>query len=112
MQEALMPSRVRFRSALVIVACVMTAAFVSGCSSELPASRFASDETSPIDRKTAVEVAKTDAVRRYSGVRIANVDVVRMDTAWIIELQDQSGTGLRYAISARDGSIRERRVFQ
>lgn len=68
--------------------------------------------SAPVSRDSAVMSARQDAYYRYGELAGGGVDVQRRGGFWIIELRRAQGGGLRYAISANDGSIRQRSTFQ
>jgi hypothetical protein len=104
-----------FRTFPVALAAALLAG-ATGCSSATPtpAAPDAPAEAAgaPVTRDSAVLSARQDAYYRYGEVAGGGVDVQRSGGFWIIELRRAQGGGLRYAISANDGSIRQRSTFQ
>lgn len=72
----------------------------------------AAAEPKPVDRVQAIQSARTDASMRYRELWVADVGAQRVGLFWIVELRSPTGSGVRYAISSQDGSIRERNTFQ
>lgn len=93
-------------------------ALAAGCA---PAQTASSAAVSPsreaaardtVSRTTAIQNAQRDAAFRYAEVQVARVDARRHGDFWVVELTSASGSGLRYTISAHDGSIRERNMHR
>jgi hypothetical protein len=98
----------------LLAASVLLATFACGCA-EAPAPRAPATPESvevDIDRATAVRTARRDAASQYGDHWIAWVDATQLGRWWVVELRARNGKGMRYAISTRDGSIRERSLFQ
>ncbi|MFO0593532.1 MAG: hypothetical protein U0441_38685 [Polyangiaceae bacterium] len=92
---------------------VLAAAASTGCDAQKPAAQspvVASHEA--ISRSDAIQNAQRDAAFRYAEVSVVRVDARRLGAYWVVELAAANGSGLRYTISAHDGSIRERNTFQ
>jgi hypothetical protein len=102
-----------YRSFSVLLAAALLAG-AAGCSSAARAPLAPEDEAEDlsVSRETAEASARQDAYYRYGELAGGGVDVQRRGGFWIIELRNAHGGGLRYAISADDGSIRERTTFQ
>jgi hypothetical protein len=86
---------------------------LSGCDAQKPqpaAPSHAQQES--VTRTAAIQNAQTDAAFRYAEVQVARVEARRQGGYWVVELTSPTGSGLRYTISALDGSIRERNTFQ
>jgi uncharacterized lipoprotein YajG len=103
-----------FGSALVLA----TLALAAGCAPQQPPSsagvspsREAAAHDS-VSRTTAIQNAQRDAAFRYAEVQIARVDARRQGAFWVVELVSTNGSGVRYTISAHDGSIRERNLYR
>jgi hypothetical protein len=56
--------------------------------------------------------ARAGRVARYREIPVSEIGAQRLGGFWIVELRSPSGSGLRYAISTTDGTIRERSTFQ
>ena len=97
-----------------LVAVLATLAALAGCEPQKPpaAAAQAPVQQEGVDRATAIQQAQRDAAFRYSEVQVARVDAQRRGGFWVVELTTPSGSGLRYTISAQDGSIRQRNTFQ
>src|SRR5262245_36222766 len=104
------------KTSTAVLALVLSALFVSalgGCaSSSAQAGARAPSEARDVSRAGAIASARQDAVRSYGDGWVAAVDAQLRGSFWVVELRSANGAGLRYAISARDGSIRERNTFQ
>jgi len=86
---------------------------LAGCAgSSTPDEARAPSETHDVNRAVAIQSARRDATRSYGDGWIAAVDAHYLGGFWVVELRAATGAGIRYAISARDGSIRERNVLQ
>jgi hypothetical protein len=96
------------------LALLLGLALLSGCEAQKPPSSPQQAQAQPdsITRATAIQSAQRDAAFRYSEVRVARVDARRQGGFWVVELTSMTGSGVRYTISALDGSIRERNMFQ
>lgn len=102
----------RYAGILVTFLSLTTLA-LAGCDAQKPPAQApASAASDSVTRATAIQFAQRDAAFRYSEVAIARVDARRHGGFWVVELTSQTGSGLRYTISANDGSIRERNTFQ
>jgi hypothetical protein len=102
----------RIQATLVLV---LGLAALAGCEPQKPAasaSTGAPVQEVSVDRTTAIQQAQRDAAYRYAEVQVARVDAHRQGSFWVVELTSTSGSGLRYTISAQDGSIRQRNLFQ
>ncbi len=98
-----------------LVFALLTAAGLAGCDAQKPqpqAPAAASPSSEGVTRTTAIQNAQRDAAYRYSELPIARVDARRQGGFWVVELTTYTGPGLRYTISALDGSIRGRNMFQ
>lgn len=94
-------------------AAVVLGVLVGGC--EAPPAKAPSRHervAAGISRAAAIHTARRDAALRFGEGWIAWIDVAQLGRYWVIELGAQNGTRMRYAISLRDGSIRERSIFQ
>ena len=69
-------------------------------------------EPAEVSREVAVNTARSDAATHFQAPSVAATDAQRTGPYWVVELRTPNGTGLRYAISRRDGSIRQRDSFQ
>lgn len=87
-------------------------AALAGCDAPKPAPRAATQAPRELTREAAIQNAQRDAAFRYAEVSIARVDARRLGGFWVVELTAVNGSGLRYTISALDGSIRGRNSFQ
>jgi hypothetical protein len=102
-----MPSSSRWP---LVAALLVTA--LSACAPATPAADAAS-APEVLDRKAAIASATRDASFQYGGdAWIAKTFAHQDGRFWIIELHAKSGALVRYAISTRDGGIRERAVLQ
>ncbi|MBK8254088.1 MAG: hypothetical protein IPK82_15660 [Polyangiaceae bacterium] len=100
----------------VFVCCSFFAiAFAAaGCEPQKPAASAVAKprESEGVTRQSAILEAQRDAAFRHAELQVARVDARRQGGFWVVELTSHSGSGLRYTISAQDGSIRERNLFQ
>src|SRR5262245_40104113 len=86
---------------------------LAGCgASSTPDEARSPSEAHDVNRAGAIQSARQDASRSYGDGWIAAVDAQYRAGFWVVELRAANGAGIRYAISARDGSIRERNTFQ
>ncbi len=69
-------------------------------------------EPAEVSRELAVNTARSDAARHFQATSVAATDAHQTGPYWVVELRTANGTGLRYAISRQDGSIRQRDSFQ
>jgi hypothetical protein len=99
----------RFTGTFVLV---LALAAMAGCDAPRPEPATASSTQRDVTREAAIQNAQRDAAFRYAEVPIARVDARRLGGFWVIELTAANGSGLRYTISALDGSIRQRNSFQ
>jgi hypothetical protein len=98
---------------LALVLSALFAPALGGCaSSSAQDAARAPTEARDVNRAGAIASARQDAVRSYGDGWVAAVDAQYRSGFWVVELRAANGAGLRYAISARDGSIRERNTFQ
>ena len=65
-------------------------------------------EVREVRRADAVATARHDATRRYGEGWTAPSGAQYSSGFWVVDLRAPSGAGLHYAISVRDGTIRER----
>jgi hypothetical protein len=99
--------------ALVVLSTFACA--LGGCASARaadPQAQGASDIVRELNRADAIASAREDALRIYGSGWGAQVDAQYQGGFWVVELRAPTGYRLRYAISARDGSIRERNMIQ
>lgn len=95
------------------IVLVLGLAALAGCEPPQPAaSAPAPVREEGVDRTTAIQHAQRDAAFRHAELQIARVDAHRQGGFWVVELTSPTGSGLRYTISAQDGSIRQRNMFQ
>lgn len=98
---------------ILVSLLALAAVPLAGCDAPKPQAQApvaaASDS---ITRQSAIQSAERDARFRYAELAISRVDARRLGAFWVVELTSQTGSGLRYTISANDGSIRERNTFQ
>lgn len=104
----------KFRRPCRMFVLLLCLAGLAGCEAQKPPQSAPSPQAQQdsISRTTAIQSAQRDAAFRYSEVRVARVDARRQGGFWVVELTSMSGSGVRYTISALDGSIRERNMFQ
>jgi hypothetical protein len=102
------------RRSPLALALVLSAAALAGCEPQKPAVTAAPApvQQEGLDRTAAIQHAQRDAAFRYAEVQIAHIDARRQGGFWVVELTSPTGSGLRYTISAQDGSIRQRNLFQ
>jgi hypothetical protein len=110
--EPMNPKKTSPTFVLVLVAAC--AAALGGCASP---SATAEEARTPatareLNRADAIASAREDALRSYGGGWDAQADARYQGGYWLVELQARTGYRLRYAISAHDGSIRERNMVQ
>lgn len=101
------------RSIVGIVPLLFTVALASGCDAPKPQPATPVEaQPSEVSKTTAIQQAQRDAALRFAEVQVAHVDARRQGGFWVVELMSPTGSGLRYTISALDGSIRQRHTFQ
>jgi hypothetical protein len=85
-----------------------------GCEGQTPAARSPSEEAGSrqLGREAAVQSARQDAWLRYREIPVSEVGAQLLGGFWIVELRAPNGSGLRYAISTEDGTIKQRNLFQ
>jgi hypothetical protein len=88
---------------LGLAACGAAEATSAGATEAAPAE---------VSRERAVNTARSDAATHFQALSVAATDAHQTGPYWVVELRTQNGTGLRYAISRQDGSIRQRATFQ
>lgn len=91
---------------------VLGLAALAGCEAPKPAEAASAPVVQDISRDAAIQNARRDAAFRYAEVQVARVDARRLGGFWVVELSAMAGPNLRYTISALDGTIRERNMFQ
>lgn len=106
-----MKSNLRRLPALSLLALGLAAL---GCEPPRPPSAAspAAERPASLDREAAIQHAQRDAAFNYAEVQVARADARRHGGFWVVELTSPTGSGLRYTISAQDGSIRQRSLFQ
>ena len=65
-----------------------------------------------MNRSEAIASARRDASRTYGSGSGPLIDAQYRNGFWVVELLASTGATLHYAISAHDGSIRERAMLQ
>jgi hypothetical protein len=84
----------------------------ASCATTTPAAEVVAPDTREMSRDDAVTAARSDAILRFRLADAAPVSVSRSGPFWLVALRGSSGSSLRYAISASDGSIHERTMIQ
>lgn len=107
-------TRHRARGLLFLLPLLVLAA---GCTpqqaaSPAPVSPSREAAREPVSRTTAIQNAQRDAAFRYAELQVAHIDARKQGAFWVVELTSTNGSGLRYTISAQDGSIRERSLYR
>jgi len=98
---------------LALVLSSLFAPALSGCAASATQDEArAPSEARDVNRAGAIQSARQDASRSYGDGWVTAVDAQYRSGFWVVELRAASGGGVRYSISARDGSIRERNTFQ
>lgn len=96
----------------VLLAALSLPLFVACAPSQAPAPQTAEPNVAPgISRDLAIQQAQTDAANQYSGVAFSPIQAQKLNGFWVVELLSATGGGIRYTISASDGSIRGRSTF-
>lgn len=107
------PNIRRMTGILISIVGLTALASLTGCSTPKPPPAAASEAPrDSVTKAAAIQNAQRDAAYRYSEVAVSRVDARRAGGYWVVELTGASGAGLRYTISALDGSIRARNMFQ
>lgn len=98
---------------LTLVLSLLGASALGGCASTA-ATEEASSPAAPreLNRADAIAHAQQDASRSYGDGWTKQAEAQYRGGFWVVELHATSGYRLHYAISARDGSIRERNMVQ
>lgn len=94
---------------------ILTLSFAAllGCEPQKPPVAAAAPvQDDSVDKTSAIQQAQRDAAFRYAEVQVSRIDARRQGGFWVVELTAMNGSGLRYTISAQDGSIRQRSMFQ
>ena len=99
-------------TALALVLSIIPAVALGGCAASTPEEARAPAPVRELSRADAIASARQDASRSYGQGWGAEADAQYHGGYWVVELQASNGYRLRYAISARDGSIRERSMVQ
>ena len=97
---------------ILVTLLSLTPLALTGCEAQKPQAQAPVASADSVNRAMAIQFAQRDAAFRYAEMPIARVDARRHGGFWVVELTSQTGSGLRYTISANDGSIRERNTFQ
>ena len=103
------------KAALAISLALLCAPVIGGCTSALGPEDARAPEQSlarDLTRADAIASARKDAAHTYGDGWDAQVNAQYRGGFWEVELHATSGYTLRYAISARDGSIRARSMIQ
>jgi hypothetical protein len=101
------------RPTLALVLSIFLAPALGGCAgSSAPEGARAPSQARELSRADAITSARQDASHSYGNGWGPQVDARYRGGYWVVELQATSGYRLHYAISARDGSIHERNMFQ
>jgi hypothetical protein len=101
--------------ALAIVLSLLCAPALAGCMTSTGPEDARAPEQGPareINRADAIASARKDALRSYGDGWGAQAQAQYRGGFWVVELHATTGYTLRYAISARDGSIHERSMAQ
>ena len=69
-------------------------------------------EVRDVNRTEAIASARQDASRTYGNGPAELLNVQYANGYWVVDLLASNGATLHYAISARDGTIRERAMMQ
>ena len=86
---------------------------ITACGGAEATSRGSAQSEPPeVSRELAVDTARSDAARHFQALSVAEAVAHQTGHYWVVELRTRSGSGLRYAISRQDGSIRQRASFQ
>jgi hypothetical protein len=97
----------------IILALVLSSITLGGCAATAaPEEAQAAAKPRELNRADAIASARQDATRSYGDGWTAQAGAQLQGGFWVVELQARTGYRLRYAISARDGSIRERNMMQ
>jgi hypothetical protein len=83
-----------------------------GCAASGAPEASAPSTPRELNRADAIASARQDATSNYGDGWGGSAQAQLSGGYWLIELQARSGYRLRYAISAHDGSIRERSMVQ
>jgi hypothetical protein len=102
----------KHRTPLITLFSLVTALAPLGCAA--PGAPEASAPSSPreLNRADAIASARQDAASSYGDGWGGAAQAMLSGGYWLVELQAKSGYRLRYAISAHDGTIRERSMVQ
>lgn len=97
---------------LALVLSILHAAALGGCGASTQEEAREPAPVREMNRADAIASARRDASRSYGEGWGAQANAQYHGGYWLVELQATNGYRLRYAISARDGSIRERGMVQ
>jgi hypothetical protein len=95
----------------LLVLSLVSTLTLGGCSTAVP-DEARSPAARELNRADAIASAREDASRNYGNDWGTRAEAQLQGGFWVVELHAKSGYTLRYAISARDGSIRERSMVQ
>jgi len=100
------------RFPFTLVLSILLAATVCGCAASAPDEARGPAQPHELNRADAIASARQDASHSYGDGWGAQANAQYRSGYWVVELRASNGYGLRYAISASDGSIRERGMVQ
>jgi hypothetical protein len=104
---------IRHVALVASAALVLSTACLAGCEDTPPPNtQAAAAPEREISRDQAIWTARGDAAMSLRIVDLTGMNVSRSGAFWVIDLYGQRGQGVRYAIAAADGTIRERRLTQ
>ena len=95
----------------LVLGAILTAA-LAGCAARAADEARAPAQSHELNREDAIASARQDAARSYGEGWGGQANAQYRSGYWVVELHAPNGYGLRYAISAADGSIRERGMVQ
>ena len=99
-------------SAQVLLISLFSMALTACGAAETTSARAAQAEPPEVSREVAVNTARSDAATHFMAPSVNATVARRTGPYWVVELRTPDGSGLRYAISRQDGSIRQRDSFQ
>ena len=97
---------------LTLLLSLLAASALPGCAAGGAPEASAPSTPRGLNRADAIASARQDAASNYGDGWGGDAQAQLAGGYWLIELHAKTGYRLRYAISAHDGSIRERSMTQ
>ena len=91
---------------------LVCSAILCACATTSAPSEVRAAEPRDLNRSEAIASVRQDASRTYGSGSGTLINAHYANGYWVVELLASNGATLHYAISARDGTIRERAMMQ